>query len=127
VNLAQKIRENPRQSFVYALAVCYAAGFSLHVLDIFDLRLSFSSMDSLWKRWTLYLLFADLLTAILLIKKQSWGIVCFQIVALSQLIAYWHYQYIFGRQDFLVVFHVLTLAIYWKIYAKEKSRLYKDK
>ena len=79
-------------------------------------------MNQIWKIWIVYLLVADPITVFLLLKKKSWGIVSFHIVAISQLIAYWGYQNIFGRQDFLVIFHILTLAIYWKIYAKEKRR-----
>ena len=124
MNLAQKIRENPRRSFVYALAFCYAVGGLLHLLDVLDLRAEFSKMDPTQKNWTLFLLIADLLTAVLLLKRQVWGLFGFHLVAISQLIAYGVYQDIFGRQDFLMIFHIATLTIFWKIYAREKRQFY---
>lgn len=125
--LLQKIRSHPKRSFEIFLAICYAIGFFLHLLDLFSFRLNFSHMEGIWRSWIIYLFIGDLITAIFLIKKPNWGIVGFHIIAISQLIAYWGFQNYFGKQDFLIVFHILTLTIYWKIVARLKRQEYGDK
>lgn len=66
------------------LAILYFIGFLLHLTDVFDLRLSFSNMDSLWKIWIIFLL-----------------------------VAYVGFKRIFGDQNDLVLFHIVTLLIYF--------------
>lgn len=122
MEVLKTIRANPKKSFIYFLSASYFVGFALHTLDVFGLRLDFSHLSELHQKWIIALLVGDFLTAVLLLKKPIMGIVLFHIVAISQLVAYWGYQDIFGRQDFLIVFHVLTLAIYWKIFAREQVR-----
>lgn len=106
--------------FLKILAAFYALGFLLHFLDVLDLRLTYSTMSDVWKAWTVYLLVFDLITAGLLIYRPKWGAVLFHIVALSQLVAYFGFQEVFGRQDALIIFHVISLVFYWKIVARIK-------
>jgi len=127
VNPAQRIRENPKQAFLYVIALCYAVGFLLHAMDLFDMRLPFSHMERYWQVWIVYLLIGDFVTAVLLWRRSFWGIVGFQTIAVTQLIAYLFFEEYFGRQGFLVVFHVVTLATYWKIHARQKRQSYGDK
>lgn len=94
------------------LSLVYFVGFILHVADILDLRLKFSNMDTGWKIWIAYLCIADLIASIGLWKHKTWGVVSFFVIAISQLIAYLGFIEKFGRQDFLVGFHILTLAAY---------------
>lgn len=94
------------------LGICYGAGAILHILDVFDLRLQFSSMTVIWQVWTIFLVGFDAIAATGLFLKKSWGEVFFLIVALSQLIAYSFFKKIFGEQQFLIFFHVASLAIY---------------
>ncbi len=87
-------------------------GFILHVLDLFGARLSFSEMTTVWKVWIIYLTAADALVAYGLIWNKFFGEVLFLIVAFSQLIAYTLFADIFGPQSPLIIFHLLTVAIY---------------
>ncbi|WP_374033268.1 DUF6163 family protein [Bdellovibrio bacteriovorus] len=98
--------------YLKIMAACYFIGGLLHVLDVFDLRLKFSEMSFVWKSWILYLLVLDLVAAVGLWQRKSWGTALFLVVAMSQLIAYLGFRNIFGRQDTLIVFHVITLAVF---------------
>lgn len=109
-----------QKNYLKLLAIFYFIGFGLHVFDLLGLRLHFASMSTVWKMWIVYLTVLDFLTAALLLRRPILGIILFHTVALSQLYAYLVHEDFFGRQDFLVIFHVLTLTIYWKMTAKEK-------
>lgn len=98
--------------FKLILAILYFIGFSLHLLDILNLRLHFSDMDLVWKSWILFLLIFDLLAAMGLFLKKLWGEGLFILVAVAQLIAYMGFSAFFGEQDFLVYFHIICLSIY---------------
>lgn len=82
----------------------------LYIFDIFDLRLKFSGMTLVW---IYYLVIMDLITAYGLIKLKKWGIYFFLIIALSQLVAYVVFNKYFGPQYPLIVFHLITLMIYF--------------
>lgn len=97
------------------LALLYFFGFLLHLSDVFDFRLSFSKMDPLWKAWILFLLLADLFAAMGLWAQKEYGDILFVIIATSQLIAYVGFKNIFGDQSELILFHVITLIIYFAI------------
>lgn len=98
--------------FKIILAVLYFIGFSLHFLDVMNLRLNFSDMDLIWKSWILFLLIFDLLASIGLFLKKLWGELYFITVAVVQLIAYIGFSSFFGEQGFLVYFHIICLSIY---------------
>ena len=98
--------------YLRTLSVLYLIGASLHVLDLFDLRLHFSEMNFIWKVWILYLCVFDLFASFGLWKQTRWGKALFVFIATSQLVAYVGFQYFFGQQYFLIAFHILTLAIF---------------
>lgn len=98
--------------FRFLIAVLYFLGFILHVGDMFDLRLSFSTMTTIWKYWIVFLLIFDLLTAVGLFLKKIWGEIFLLIVSCSQLVAYTQFAHIFEDQVFLVRFHVVVLSAY---------------
>lgn len=98
--------------YLKVLACFYFVGSLLHLLDLLDLRLKFSEMSLVWQIWIIYLMVIDILAAVGLWRQKSWGILLFLTVAASQLIAYIGFVGIFGRQDSLIVFHVLTLTAY---------------
>ena len=104
------------------LAICYSGGFILHVLDILNLRLHFTEMDSVWKTWIIFLAIFDLLTAIGLFRKKLWGELFFLLVAVAQLVAYTRFQEIFGQQEFLIRFHTVCLCLYGILKALETCR-----
>ena len=70
-------------------------------------------MSPLWKTWILYLTFADFLVFLGLWFDTKWGEVGFLSVALSQLVAYIFFQNLFPDQWSLVVFHFITLVLYF--------------
>lgn len=107
--------------FKMILAVLYFIGFSLHFLDVMNLRLNFSEMDLIWKSWILFLLIFDFLASIGLFLKKLWGELFFITVAVVQLIAYMGFSSFFGEQGFLIYFHLICLVIYTvlKIFNKE--------
>lgn len=113
-----------RGTFLKVLAAFYFLGFLLHGLDVLDLRQKFSEMSGLFQAWSIYLLIFDLLTAVCLLRYSKVGTLLFHIVALTQLCAYIFFQEVFGRQDALVIFHIVAITIYWKIIAREKTRYY---
>jgi len=99
--------------FRILVAVLYFFGFVLHGGDVLDLRLSFSTMNAIWKSWIVFLLIFDLLTAVGLLLKKIWGEIFLLIVSISQLIAYTQFSHIFEEQIFLVRFHIIVLSIYF--------------
>ena len=94
------------------LSVLYFIGGILHILDLFDLRLKFSELSVTWKVWIIYLMIFDIVAALGLWQNKKWGVILFFVVALSQLLAYTLFTNYFGRQYFLIVFHLITLIIY---------------
>lgn len=100
------------KTYLRALSVLYFLGGLLHVLDLFDLRLEFSTMPPAWQSWIVYLTIFDLLAAIGLWRETNWGIRLFWLVACSQLIAYVGFSGYFGKQHELIAFHLITLGIY---------------
>ena len=108
--------------FRIILAICYLGGFILHVLDILNLRLHFTEMDSVWKTWIIFLAIFDLLTAIGLFRKKLWGELVFLLVAVAQLVAYTRFQQIFGQQEFLIRFHTVCLGTYGILKVLEACR-----
>lgn len=98
--------------FKMAVGVIYFIGFFLHALDVMSLRLNFSEIDFLWKSWILFLLIFDLIASAGLILKKFWGEIAFIMVALAQLTAYLGFSSVFGEQSFLIIFHIVCLAIY---------------
>lgn len=98
--------------FKMILAILYFIGFSLHFLDVMNLRLNFSDMDLVWKSWILFLLIFDLLASTGLFLKKLWGELLFIFIAVAQLIAYIGFPSFFGEQEFLIYFHLICLSIY---------------
>jgi hypothetical protein len=101
--------------YLKVLAGFYLFGFILHVLDLLGLRLKFSDMDYLWQSWIIFLIVGDLIAAIGLWRPHCVGVITFQVIALSQLIAYTVYRDVFGEQYFLIVFHVVTILAFYLI------------
>ena len=97
---------------ILMLSFTYFIVFVLHILDILNLRLQFSSMDTVWKTWIIFLLVLDLVASIGLFRKRIWGEIAFFVVALAQLVAYTKFTTIFGEQEFLIVFHCFCIGIY---------------
>ena len=98
--------------YLKIISTFYLIGGSLHILDLFDLRLKFSEMNSIWKVWILYLLIFDITAAVGLWRTKTWGINLFLLVAGSQLIAYIGFMNYFGPQYILIAFHLITIALY---------------
>ena len=115
-----------KRNYIKSLALFYFIGFLLHIFDFFDLRLEFSKMRDFEKKWILFLTVGDCLVSLLLIYKERYGVVLFHVVALSQLYTYIFYKNDFGPQNFLVIFHVVTLVLFWKFIANEKKEYYKN-
>ena len=107
--------------FLRILAVLYFFGGVLHGADLLDLRLKFSEMGSVWKIWIIYLAMADLLASIGLWRGTRWGVILFIIIAVSQLVAYSVFQSFFGEQSFLIVFHIVTLAVFSVLYSRKNA------
>ncbi|MBL7542834.1 MAG: hypothetical protein JNL11_03415 [Bdellovibrionaceae bacterium] len=106
------------KTYLRILAAFYFLGFSLHILDIFNLRLNYSEMPILWKIWIAYLTVFDLAAAVGLWRKNVWGELAFIAVAISQLIAYIGFKKYFGYQSELIAFHIVTLSTYCVFKAK---------
>lgn len=104
------------------LAICYAIGFVLHVADLLDLRLVFSGMSPIWKAWIIFLIVFDPIAALGLWTRRWWGVATFLIVAISQLIAYVGFTSVFGSQPFLIMFHCITLIIFFALRLAAPSR-----
>jgi hypothetical protein len=94
-------------------------GAILHLADVLDLRLQFSEMDAIWKVWIAYLLIFDFVASIFLWLSSIIGVILFLIVASSQLIAYTFYKNIFGGQGTLIIFHLVTVSIYFVLLVRK--------
>ncbi len=98
--------------YLKMLAIFYFSGAILHMFDLFDLRLSFSEMNTTWRTWTVYLTIGDLIASYGLWNLKKYGLYSFFLISISQLIAYSFFKDFFGNQIFLIGFHFLTLTIY---------------
>jgi uncharacterized DUF497 family protein len=101
--------------YLRILSFFYFIGFALHVADLFDLRLNFSEMDSIWRTWIVFLTIADFLTSVFLWRLSPIGVWLLLLVAGAQLVAYTAFQSMFGSQWFLVTFHAVTVFILFLI------------
>lgn len=106
------------KTYLQILAAFYFFGFTLHILDVLDLRLSYTEMPILWKTWIIYLTALDFIAALGLWRQKIWGEMAFLIVAFSQLIAYIGFKKYFGSQNELIAFHVITLFVYFVFKSK---------
>jgi len=70
-------------------------------------------MSTVWRTWIVFLLVADSIAALGLLSRKRYGEYCFLTVAAAQLIAYIGFMDIFGKQYFLISFHIVTLAVYF--------------
>ncbi len=109
--------------FLRVVSVLYILGAILHVLDILDLRLKFSEMDLVWRIWIVFLCLADFAASFGLWKNRSWGIYLFFLIAVSQIVAYVGFKTIFGDQQPLIVFHLITLALFFILGGRLKTAL----
>lgn len=104
--------------YLRLLSIIYLMAAALHWLDLLDLRLHFSEMNTIWKTWIIYLAVADSIVSVGLWKNKQYGEVSFLIVTTTQLIAFGLFQNVFGTQNFLITFHLLTMSIYiWLKYS----------
>ncbi|RYZ77465.1 MAG: hypothetical protein EOP05_01690 [Proteobacteria bacterium] len=108
--------------YLKLLSVLYVGGAALHLLDVFGARLDFATMSPIWKVWIGYLLVADTAAAIGLWRGKPWGVNLFLLIAVSQLIAYLSFKSIFGDQQFLVIFHFVTIGTYLGLVAYSRLR-----
>lgn len=113
------------KKYLKILALIYLFGGILHIFDIFDLRLKFSELSTIWKILICYLATMDLIAAWGLWKQKKLGIFCFLLVALSQLFTYLIFKDYFGPQYSLIVFHLSTLIIYSLFQFKNLNHLKK--
>lgn len=97
------------------ISVCYFIGSVLHLLDLLDLRIKYSEMNSIWKSWIVYLFIADFIAAIGLWKNKTYGAILFFIIAASQIVAYTVFVDRFSPQPFLIYFHFITIIIYLSV------------
>ena len=109
------------KTYLKILSVLYLVGALLHVMDLLDLRLRFSQMPVMWKGWIIYLALFDSIAAAGLWKQKVWGVYCFFLVAISQLVAYSAFMRYFGEQYALIAFHLITLVAYFAV-KKRASR-----
>jgi len=109
--------------YLFLMGALYIVGAFFHLLDIFDLRLQFSQMNTTWKIWTLFLLIVDSTAAQGLLLRKKYGEHLFIFIATTQLIAYLGFKGAFGNQNFLIIFHIITLCLYVviKIFQKIKK------
>lgn len=123
-SLPQKIRENPRKSYYFALFLCYAVGFVIYLTELMYGDVLRQLSFSLQAQWTTLSALAYGLTALLLFIKAPWGVVSLHVVAFAQLMALWGLPEFLGRHDVLVLFHIVSLTVFWKIFAREKRNYY---
>ena len=98
--------------YLRIISVLYFLGTVLHILDILDLRFKFSTMTSIWKIWTVFLIIADAIAAVGLWKGKLIGECAFLLVAITQLLVYSVFLSYFGNQQELILFHSITICIY---------------
>lgn len=108
------------------MAVFFIASTIIYGLDLLDIRMEYSTINTLMQRWTIFMVIMSPVTAWLLLHKPTYGIIFFHFIAISQLVAHWAYPEIFGRSDVVVLFHIASLAAFWKIYASERRRHYES-
>lgn len=109
--------------FLRVVSILYFVGAILHVMDILDLRLKFSEMNLVWRIWIVFLCAADFAASFGLWKNRIWGIYLFFLIAVSQIVAYVGFKTIFGDQQPLIVFHLISLALFFILGARLKSAL----
>lgn len=102
--------------------MAYAAGAVLHFLDVLSLRLPVWTMGPVWIVWIWFLLIFDSLAALGLWFKRPWGEYAFLSVASSQLMAYVVFGRYFGPQTPLIVFHLVTIGIYFYLKFRASRR-----
>lgn len=107
--------------YLRLLSGLYFLGFALHLLDVLNLRLSFTDMDMIWKIWILYLLVFDLIASVGLWLQKKWGKYAFLFIAATQLVAYSIFKEQFGDQNILIYFHILTLILFFLLRPKTFS------
>jgi len=91
-------------------------------MDLLGLRFNFLEMNATWQASTIFLTIGDLVAAIGLWFNRSWGIIAFQAIAVSQLVAYLGMTEIFGEQKFLVAFHISTLVVFYFFKFRHRAR-----
>jgi hypothetical protein len=69
-------------------------------------------MPVAWKIATVYFAILNTIAVIGLWKGRWWGVVCFLMAAVSQVVLYTALTEIFTRQTGLVVFHLVTVGLY---------------
>lgn len=106
--------------YLRVLATLYLVGAILHVGDLLGIRLNFSEMNSVWKTWIIYLTIGDSVAAIGLWFQKKWGELAFQLIAYSQLIAYLGFRSTFGDQTELIIFHTVSLSVFYYLKYKVK-------
>ena len=110
--------------YLRIIAIFYFFGAIIHVMDVFSLRLIFSELSNIWKFWIIFLLIADTFAAVALWKQKTVGEYVFLFVAGIQLVVYSFFTNHFGNQRLLIIFHLLTVSIYFflKMKFSEKQK-----
>ncbi len=106
--------------YLKILAVFYAYGALIHIADLLSLGhylgqshgFTFAQMPLAWKIATVYFTILNPIVAIGLWSGAWWGVACFLLAAVSQIIMYTALMEIFTKQTGLVVFHLVTVGLY---------------
>lgn len=110
--------------YLHVLALLFLVGAVLHIGDLLGFRLqarlgmgdhqTFSHMPAMEQATTIFLAVFDTAVVIGLWRLQAWGVVCFLLVSLSELIAFGGFPDYFHDQDLLHLmwFHLVTIGIY---------------
>ncbi len=109
------------------LAVGYALGASLHLLDLFDLRRSYSTMDGLDQLWLFTMLLAEILASVGLWRARRWGMVALAVAASSQLMRHMSLLALYGLSEQLWALGVVGLhatSIAGLILVRRRNRLF---
>jgi hypothetical protein len=110
--------------YIRFLSVLYMVGGILHVLALFDLihlGLRFSTMASIWRFWTVFLILFEFAAATGMWLQKTWGVAAFIFVVSVQLVAYLGFMDIFGPQWVLVTLHIITLNLLAIFLKQEKE------
>lgn len=109
------------------LAVGYAAGASLHLLDLFDLRRIYSTMDAMGQLWIFSMLVAEIVAAAGLWRNRRWGMAALAVSASAQLMRHMSLLALYGVGEqlwALVVVGLHATSVAGLILVRRSNRLF---
>ena len=106
--------------YLKILAVFYGYGAFLHLADLLSVGhylgqshgFTFAQMPLAWKIATVYFAILNTIAGIGLWRGTWWGVACFMLAAMSQVVMYTALTETFTKQPGLVVFHLVTIGVY---------------